>query len=117
MAHDIELRAKVTALLLEGQGLSQIAKEYDIPLSTVSRWRSEAWREAGRSEDIGELLMAYLASGLETVRRQHEIFSDPGWLQGQDASGLAVLHGVLVDKLVRLLEALANSPVRGGYDA
>ena len=40
-------------------------------------------------------------------------FGDPEWLKKQSAGELAVLHGVAVDKGIRLLEALEA----GGGDA
>ncbi len=55
----------------------------------------------------GVLLLAYLAVTLETLSRQAAFFADEGWLRVQDASTVAVLCGVLADKAVRLLEALA----------
>jgi hypothetical protein len=38
---------------------------------------------------------------------QAEAFSDKQWLAKQDASDVAVLHGVMTDKAVRLLEAMS----------
>ena len=33
-------RASVLASLMEGQSVNKVAKEYDIPKSTVSRWKN-----------------------------------------------------------------------------
>ncbi len=112
-----ETRAAVMAALLAGQGVSEVAREYRVSESTVSRWKKVARKEAGFSEDVGGLLLSYLAANLTTLKAQAEVFRDPKWLRTQEAGALAVLHGVLTDKAVRLLEALEGSPVEPGGDA
>ena len=114
--HDAETRAACMASLLQGQAVSAVAAHYSLPTSTVSRWKAEARKEAGRSDDMGELLLDYLTEALTTLRAQQEVFRDPTWLRSQDAGELAVLHGVTVDKVVRLLEALEASPMGEGSD-
>lgn len=109
--HDPETRAAVMSALLSGQAVQQVANEYRLPPSTVSRWRKKARAHAGRSDDVGELLLAYLAETLTTLRAQTVAFRDPAWLRGQDASSAGVLHGILADKCVRLLESLSQSPL------
>lgn len=112
MAHEPEVRAAVQAALLAGQGTAEVAREYQLPESTVSRWRKEARRAAGKTDDIGVLLLGYLRENLVTLRAQVEAFRDPEWLREQDASEAGVLHGILTDKAVRLLEALDGSGVQ-----
>lgn len=97
--------------LLAGQGVAEVAREYSLPESTVSRWRKVARAEAGLSDDIGELLLAYLSENLRTLQAQAVAFRDPEWLRDQGASDVGVLHGILTDKAVRLLEALEGSGV------
>jgi transposase-like protein len=99
------------AALLAGQAVQQVANEYKLPPSTVSRWRKKARTHAGRSDDVGELLLAYLSETLTTLRAQTVAFRDPAWLRAQDASSAGVLHGILADKAVRLLESLNESPI------
>jgi hypothetical protein len=94
------------AALLAGQGVNVTARDYRLPKATVQRWKVEARAAAGRSDDIGALLMGYLKSGLATLREQHVTMRDPAYLRTQSAGDLAVLHGVLMDKVIRLLEAL-----------
>src|SRR5690606_22248922 len=107
-------KAAVMAALLVGQGVAEVAKEYRLPQSTVSRWKAEARSEAGLSEDIGELLLTYLRQSLSTLRAQAEFFGNTDWLRRQKAADVAVLHGVMTDKAVRLLEAMEGGPVRNG---
>jgi len=111
MAHSPETKAAAMAALLQGQAVVKVAEEYRLPESTVSRWKKDAREEAGRSDDVGELLLDYLTENLRTLRAQVVTFRDPNWLKAQDADAAAVLHGVLTDKAVRLLEALEGSGV------
>jgi transposase-like protein len=97
--------------LLAGQGVHEVAAEYKLPTSTVSRWKAQARAEAGKSDDVGELLLGYLRENLTTLRAQAVAFRNPAWLAEQEAGAVAVLHGVMTDKAVRLLEALEGSPV------
>ena len=115
-----ETRGQVMAALLTGQSVSSIARQYDIPKGTVSSWKRGAWKLAGttasestQKSEIGDLLLDYLGAALRTLRRQVEIFSDGGWLKKQSASEAAVLHGVLADKTIRLLEALSATDTDG----
>lgn len=108
--HPPEVRAQIQAALLAGQGVGELAKKYDLPSSTVSRWKSEA--TGGVTADIGELLLAYLQENLQTLKEQAVVFRDVEWLKGQDASSLGVLHGILTDKAIRLLEALEGGAVQ-----
>ena len=55
---------------------------------------------------VGELLIEYLRASIASLVMQTQVFGDREWLEQQDASSLAVLHGVQTDKVVRLLEAM-----------
>jgi transposase-like protein len=111
-----EIKAQVMAALLAGQSVSAVAREYSLPKGTVSSWRKAAVEKslAGRVEnsatqkgqEIGDLVLGYLRENLITLKAQAVHFRDPKWLSRQDASELAVLHGVVTDKAIRLLEAI-----------
>ena len=107
-----ETRAAVMAALLTGQSVSSIAREYDIPKGTVSNWKRNTGgtiKRTQKTEHIGELLIRYLQSNLEALSSQAEQFKDHEWLRKQTASDAAVLHGVMTDKAIRLLEALSKT--------
>ena len=110
--HDPETCAAAMSALLAGQGVAQVAREYQIPRSTVSRWKKEARQRAGRSDDIGALLLDYLREALLTLRVQAGLFRDKSWIHEQCASDAAILHGVVCDKVTRLLEALDDGGER-----
>lgn len=108
-----ETRAAVKSALLTGQSVSSVAKEYNIPKGTVSNWKrygvgGTAERTQKKNDRIGQLLLQYLEANLEALRVQSEVFADPSWLKKQHASDAAVLHGVMTDKAVRLLEAFGD---------
>lgn len=116
-----ETKAAVLAALMAGQSVGEVSREYDIPEGTIKSWRSrnqvsqmrrDAMADAADAtpkKEIGELLLDYLRTNLETLKAQAEVFADKEWLTKQDASSLAVLHGVMTDKAVRLLEALSKT--------
>jgi transposase-like protein len=112
--HAAETRAACMAALLAGQAVGDVAAAYRLPKSTVSRWRAEARLTAGRSDDVGALLVDYLRESLTSLRAQAMFFRDTTWLRQQSAAELGTLHGITVDKCVRLLTALENSPIDGG---
>ena len=104
-----ETKAAVLAALLAGQSINSVAREYKIPKGTVSAWKNRGVAKKAtqkKIDSIGELLVSYLQTTLRTLQKQAEIFGDETWLKKQTASDAAVLHGVMTDKSVRLLEAM-----------
>jgi len=112
-----ETKAAAMAALLEGQSVNAVAKEYDVPKGTVSGWKRQAETTAGggvapdatQKEEIGALLVRYLRANLATLEAQARAFGDADWLSQQKAEAVAVLHGVMTDKAVRLLEAFGRA--------
>lgn len=101
-----ETQAAVMSALLEGQAVSKVAKDYKIPYSTVHSWKDKAENgETPKAIEIGELLLEYLKTNLETLKTQSLHFRDKDWLKEQSASELGVLHGIIADKTIRILEA------------
>jgi len=116
--YDDETKAAVMAALLTGQSINAVAREYKIPKGTVSSWRernlqSVAANATQKGTPIDDLLSGYLKENLRTLRAQAEFFREETWLKQQEASQLAVLHGVLSDKAIRLLEAFGDEPEPG----
>ena len=104
-----EQKAAVMAALLAGQSVREVAREYHIPHSTVAGWSAKMNRQQvadpATKKELGALILEYLHEVLGTLILQQTVFRDEGWLRKQQASELAVLHGVLTDKAIRLLEA------------
>lgn len=114
--HSAETKAAVLAALLTGQSAAEVAKAYSLPEGTVKSWRERSNSTQGvasvapdKKGHVGELLVTYLEASLKTLHEQVVFFRDPAWLAKQNAADAAVLHGVLTDKAVRLLEALNAS--------
>jgi transposase-like protein len=110
-AHPPELKAAVLAALLTGQAVDAVATAYKLPRQTVLEWQRQARTVAEvvqteKTAGLGDLLADYLRESLTTLAVQARVFRDEAWLKRQPASDAAVLHGVSVDKAIRLLEAL-----------
>ena len=107
-----ETKAAVMAALLQGQSINQVAKDWDIPEGTIKYWKGKAKASVGnvdpQKKEIGDLLVSYLLTSLETLEAQVRMFKNEDWLRKQNAADVAVLHGVITDKAIRLLEALAQ---------
>lgn len=110
-----ETKAAAMAALLAGQSVDEVAKRYRIPEGTIRSWKSRqlngesiATVAMEKREIIGDLLIDYLYESLRTLKAQVIVFADESWLKKQPASEVAVLHGVITDKAIRLLEALAD---------
>lgn len=113
-----ETKAQVMAALLTGQSINAVAREYKIPKQTISNWKNRDKPGVPRDDtqkaaEIEDLLSGYLKENLKTLRAQAEFFREETWLKKQEASQLAVLHGVLSDKAIRLLEAFGDEPEPG----
>lgn len=109
-------KAAAMAALLEGQSITKVAADFKLPEGTVKAWRhrmkgaaTETKVATEKREEIGTLLVDYLHANLSTLRAQQIVFADAEWLKKQDAGELAVLHGVMTDKAIRLLEALGHA--------
>jgi transposase-like protein len=112
-AYPPEMRAAVLAALLAGQSVNAVATAYHLSRATVKAWRAaagfaehSATVSQEKGEDLGGLVTAYLQESLITLQAQAKHFRDPAWLGKQPAAELAVLHGVLADKTLRILTAI-----------
>lgn len=119
-SHSDETKAAVMAALLTGQSINEVARAYQIPRGTVASWSREISRPSIQDDTqkraIGDLLIGYVKESLHTLQAQVKAVGDEEWIKKQPASEIAVLHGVIADKTIRLLEALATSeddPVEG----
>lgn len=109
--HSDDVRAQVMASLMAGQGVAEVASQYNLDMSVVSRWRSAMPSDqlqviaSKKGERIEVLLFDYLTETLTTLKEQAIIARERDYVTKQPAGELAVLHGVMADKAVRLLEA------------
>lgn len=90
-----------------------VAAKHGINPHTVRRWKSEnnvtsiatIIDRSVKREQIGALLIEYLEANLNALIAQAYVTSDPDYIVRQSAENLAILHGVMGDKGIRLLEA------------
>jgi hypothetical protein len=107
------------AALLAGQSLGEVSRQYRIPEGTLHEWRRQLHGVQTLKDDgaeFGVLIAEYLRENLTTLAAQAKHFRDATWLSNQPANEAAVLHGVLTDKAIRLLEALTLEPADDGAD-
>jgi hypothetical protein len=102
------------AALLAGQGVTEISEQYNLPDSTVSDLKKRVENEYGdlrskKGERIEELLFDYLQQNLISLASQAKVVSEREYIIEQPADSLAVLHGVMADKSIRLLEAIERA--------
>ena len=109
--HTEDTKAAVMAALLAGQGVTDVATQYRLPKSTVSRMKNELLPEqlekveADKGKRIEDLLFGYLDAGITALTNQAELAGDVSYLKQFPPQQLAVLHGVMADKMVRIIEA------------
>lgn len=109
--HSDETRSLALAALLEGQGISEVARRYKLPKSTVVDLKhsidSEEFAQVRtkKQESLAELIEAHLRSSLQAAGNIAKQTQDANWLAKQDSDKLGVFYGILTDKAVRILEA------------
>lgn len=109
-AHDQETRSAVIAALLSGQGVSEVAKQYNLNPSVVSRLKASIAPEdlekvaTVKKEQLTDLVEAHLIASLKAAVAIAGQANDDSWRSKQPASELAVFYGVLSDKSIRLIE-------------
>jgi hypothetical protein len=112
------LEAGIKAALVLGDPPCEVAESYKVSLSTVYKYGKRlpaGVMDNARYERVGDLVYTYLTEGLKTLETQCRQFRDPEWLKAQSADSVARLHGILADKIIRILSAIerAQSSSRG----
>lgn len=108
-----ETKAAVIAALLEGQSVSRVAKDYNVPSGTVKSWKnrqehSDNATVATQKREIPNLIIELLETHLKAAISIAGAI-DPSYIKKQSASEVAVLLGVINDKAFRMLEALGRA--------
>jgi hypothetical protein len=97
---------------------SAVAAKHGIKRATIYKWLERDKPLIGAHDTalsnivelkkarIGALAMEYLEANFNAQIAQAYVTSDPNYINRQPAGELAILHGVLADKSIRLLEAL-----------
>lgn len=106
-----ETRAAAIAALLEGQGVTAVAKKYKLPRSTVNNFKKSLSTgqldevRHKKEQELAELIEGHLKSSLHAAAQIAKQTSNADWRNKQNAADLGVFYGILTDKAVRILEA------------
>jgi hypothetical protein len=118
--HDDTIRAAAIADLMLGCTISEVSRKHAVDRKTVRAWKESYAGDSPlppavpqqKQRDLGALVADYLATGLQALTAQARVAGDPQWIAKQPAGELAIFHGVLADKLVRILASLeAGEPI------
>lgn len=109
--HSDQTRAAAIAALLEGQGVTEVARRYNLPHPTVSNLKSslsstqlnEVRQE--KVEELAALIENHLHTSLQAAANIAKQTENADWRNKQTADDLGVFYGILTDKAVRILEA------------
>lgn len=95
-----------------------VAAKYGIKPATVRVWKARELPQAlagvssvvaEKKERIGALFLEYLEASATALIAQAYVAAEPAYIERQPANELAILHGVIADKSVRLVEALQGA--------
>lgn len=109
--HSDETRGQALAALLEGQGVSEVARKYNLPRTTVRDLKasidSEQFAEVRhkKEESLAGLIEGHLSASLKAAQEIASQASNAEWRNKQDADKLGVFYGIVTDKAIRILEA------------
>jgi hypothetical protein len=124
-AHDDDTRDAVANALLAGQGVTEVAKAYSLPKSTVSRIKRELDLErSAQLEQVGTAegdewvpsgkVSEYLEAALTALTVQAKVAADETYLRRYPPQQLGILHGIIADKAARIIEAVTGAQGRSG---
>ena len=116
MAYDSSVRQRAISALRDGHTVRQVASDLGITTRTLRRWRAalpedeqaEIVRRTAlkKQADLGELIYGYLTTSLPSLTAQLRVMGDPVWIDRQNAREIAILHGMLWDRALRILTLL-----------
>jgi hypothetical protein len=101
-------RAGAVARVVAGESVHAVARSVGAQPSTVRAWRARAGGDPQKTDpDYRALVLHYLQESLAAGERVLGQTRNQAWLDKQPAGELAVFLGVVLDKVVRLLDGLA----------
>lgn len=116
-AHSDETRATVVACLLTGQSVTEIARQYKLDKSVVSRIKTGMMPETlqqvatEKRENLDNLILCALESNLKALNSIATVVAEADYVRKQPAESIGVLYGILSDKAIRIIEAAQASDI------
>lgn len=108
-----KLKARALVALLLGNTPGYVAEDLGIPKETVRTWRRrlrsgemELHLEPQKKGAPGDQFIAYLEQALRTLTVQSVHLADPDRLRTLNAEEAGILHGIMADKTIRILELI-----------
>jgi hypothetical protein len=103
-AHPADVRAAAEGLLLAGKSQSEVCNLTALPKRTVARIAAglgDQLAQVGieKKAAVGDLIMGYFRAALRAMTSQAEVAGDPEYIRQHDPDKVAILHGVIGDKL------------------
>jgi transposase-like protein len=117
MVHPEHLKAAAMAALLAGESAHRVARRFDLPRTTVRRWRDQAWQSVQngpQKRELSDQVQGFVSESIETQRAQLRAMMDPKWLRKHSARELAMLHGTVFDRMVGVVVSLEQGASRDG---
>ena len=116
-----DIRAALIQECVNGARVQDVAPKYGVSVQTAKGWVAGARSVAvmGLDRDrLAGMVTAYVSEAIGALQAQQAWFGSPEFLENPqhtaNAAGLATLHGVTADKVIRILPALMD---RGPSDA
>ncbi len=107
MAHSPRVKAAAVAMLLQGHTPRWIARELNLPRTTIRRWQQELRengpKKRGEPVTLDSRVEDLVRLQLETARIYLRELRDPDRLRELNAREMAELHGNLWDRAFRLM--------------
>lgn len=118
-----EVKAQVIAARRAGTSENALVTQFGVPKSTLRGWVKEAQSHPKTNSlatlDIDAIGLKLIDGSVSAVGAIAGVTLDPTWLRQQNAHDLAILYGVIADKLIRVLGAVkprADSVANPGAD-
>jgi transposase-like protein len=108
VAHSDELRAQVVAAIKAGESVSQVARNFGIDKSIVSRWAADATvatnnAHARTREELSALIFDAITATLRSLIARADATGSADWIEKQSAADLAQLAGTEWDRVIRMV--------------
>ena len=111
---DAETRAAAVADVLSGESVTTTAKKYGVSRRAVQMWRNQAGvpshgaLQTNERDYLRRRIVEHTNANLDALAAIAQHVQNPAWLLKQNAHDLAILYGVIFDKLARLAVAVAG---------